>query len=484
MRAMLDKILLRRVDEALFVGADRTLWVLAPNGPLDRPIDPDDVEASETALVGYTTEDGAVEVAQPLVADDDGRFTAWFEMPVQADLFCPQDPDRCQRWTVGGAAPAASRAGRIVGLGASYTVANGARPGHDLSVLGYLTWAMLESDARLKYAGHVGVGGATAEEVRDDSLPAVLALDPPPRYCVVDAMTNNMGDVDLAGARGALLTILDELRAAGIEPVVANVPPRDGGSGAEYANIAATNAWLSRRAELDGFALADWYGALVDHASGEFAAGMLLPGDVTGLHASAAGAHAMGLAILEALAWDLDGRAAALATNDADPIDFIFAGCFTGGGGAGVPAGWAELSSTGGTAYTVLEDEDDEIVGQWFRVVQTGAGTTMVVLPLNFDLVPGHRVRWAGRFLAEDLAAGATTVNLFIGGAGAAQIGDAEATLLGWHSEDVSGAFELDFVVPVGVTTAYLVLSITGGAGAVQIAQQSLVDLTDIGAAT
>lgn len=366
-----------------------------------------------------------------------------------------------------------NRRPRIVGLGASYTSANGA--GTDISVMGYLPWAMLLSGGKLKYAGHYGLGGAKAEDLLASGLDVILNYSPVPRYCVVDVLTNNMSDVDLTSGFEAFLAILAALRDRGIDPVVTNIPPRDGGTATQYANIARANVWLARRAELDGFKLVDWYSRLVNPATGTFAAGMLLPGDGTGLHVSAAGAKKIGQAIVDTLQHELGDWSPRLRADDVNTVDLVPKGCFITDAGGGRPSGYTELSATTGTDYNLISDAN--IVGNWFETKQTGTGLTMIVGPTVSDLVPGHRVRWSGRFKTVSLAAGCT-INVYVGGTGGAPIGTNEATFIGWHSEDVEGIFELDFLVPPGVTTAYLVVKVQGAAGTVRIAQQSLIDLT------
>ena len=92
MRVQLDKILTQRTTSgALYAAPGRHLYVLETNGSLDRTIDPDDVEATETLVTGYTTETGATEVTYPLNSNSDGRFpNAWYD-PQVYDLYCPQD---------------------------------------------------------------------------------------------------------------------------------------------------------------------------------------------------------------------------------------------------------------------------------------------------------------------------------------------------------------------------------------------------------
>lgn len=101
-RVQLDKTMLT-VDSGsrVRVAPGRQLYILEPNGALDREIDPDDVEATETLLDVYTTESGGTTQSQPLTADAEGRFAdCWVDMHVDHDRYSPTDSlNPIQRWS-------------------------------------------------------------------------------------------------------------------------------------------------------------------------------------------------------------------------------------------------------------------------------------------------------------------------------------------------------------------------------------------------
>ncbi len=100
-RRALDKTLTRRnAALALFAAPGRLLYVLEPNGALDRVIDPEDVEATETLAEGFDAESGGSSLSQPLTSDGDGKFPdAWFDDATSYDLYCPADLTRpITRW--------------------------------------------------------------------------------------------------------------------------------------------------------------------------------------------------------------------------------------------------------------------------------------------------------------------------------------------------------------------------------------------------
>ena len=69
----------------------REVYVLERNGSVDRTIDPDEIEATETLATGYTTEAGATEVSYPLLSDADGRYSnAWYDQG-SYDIYIPTD---------------------------------------------------------------------------------------------------------------------------------------------------------------------------------------------------------------------------------------------------------------------------------------------------------------------------------------------------------------------------------------------------------
>ncbi len=366
---------------------------------------------------------------------------------------------------------------RIGAIGASITAAHGARPGNELSVMGYLTWAMLLSDGRIKYAGHAAAGGITSTDVLATSLPALRALPGGTfHYVVIDAFTNDMGAVALSQSRLNLDALVGGVTALGAVPVLTNVPPRtDGSVGANLA-IATWNAYLARYAELNGHIYVDWHSPLVDAATNDYAAGMLLDGDVTGLHPSPAAVRRMGQALVDALPV-APARAPKLRSVGADPLDLVAGGLFLTNT-AGLGTGYTALSE--GTGYAV-SCAASAPKGFWQSVTQV-SGLTWIVSPA-FALVAGRRYRWSGLLDVVSVGAGCSINLQIVNASGGTTIGTDEATQIGWHTVTIDErAFELDFVCPAGVTSGLLSLRAEGGAATVRIAQQGLVDLTALDA--
>lgn len=369
---------------------------------------------------------------------------------------------------------------RVGAVGASITTANGARPGNELSVQGYLAWAALLSEGAIKYAGHAGAGGATSTNVAATHLPALLALPGAPfHYVVLDAFTNNMSsDALFDQGKLDLASMVSSLQARGIAPILSNVPPRTDGTTAEYLRIAKWNAYLARYAELNSLIHVDWHSRLVDPATGEYAAGMLLTGDTSGLHPSPAGAKLMGQALVDAMPPAPHWRPVMRAVDE-DPIDLIAHGLFLTDT-AGVGTGFTSALSEGDDF--AADCDDPAAAGNWQAVAQTGGLTWLVSAPA-FTFVPGHRYRWSGLFEVVAVDAGAS-VNLQIVDGSGNTISTVEATQIGWHTEEVDGSFELDFTCPAGVVTGLFSLRVNGGAATARVAQVSLVDLTALGAAS
>ncbi len=99
MTIQLTKVALRAINGIVQVRAGRKLWVLEPNGPVTRTIDPGDVEATETLATVYADEDATVELEQPLLSEADGSFASAWVVVGSYDLFDPVDATNpIQRW--------------------------------------------------------------------------------------------------------------------------------------------------------------------------------------------------------------------------------------------------------------------------------------------------------------------------------------------------------------------------------------------------
>lgn len=367
---------------------------------------------------------------------------------------------------------------RLGGIGASITSANGARPGFDVAPTGYLTQAMMESSGRLKYAGHAGIGGTKAAVMLTRLAELIALPSQNPHFLVLDCFTNNMSNTpDLVSAKNMLPTLINATRQNGMEPVLTNVPPRDSGTSDEYLNIAIWNAYLARYCELNKLVYVDWHTLLVDPATGGYLSGYLLSGDSSGLHPEVTAVKVMGAAIATALAGRGPTWSPKLRSINADSLDLLANGLFLTAT-SGLATGWSELSAGGGTTYDIT---DAAPKGKWQRVAQSGSGLTWIVSS-PMTVVPGNRLRWSGRMKVNSIVSGSIVNFSPVVAAGGAEFG-VEGNQLTWRTVVTEGVFELDFVVPTGLTSILLSFKINGGAADVQIAQQSLVDLTAVGIA-
>lgn len=374
-----------------------------------------------------------------------------------------------------------SDAPRLGAIGASITLQNGALSSFDLSSLGFLTWAMYLSNSRLKYAGHWGAGGIKADVVRDQGMAYLLSLPGQrPQYIIIDANTNNMSSApDLASAKTCIPQIVAQIKNVSSIPICVTVPPRDTGTATEYQNISDFNSWLARYCEINSITLVDWHTLLVDPLTAGWIAGLKAAGD--GLHPNNLAAKIMGQAIVDAIPpkpfWTPK-----LRSSTTDATDKVVDGCFlgaTGSGAAGLSNAWSPLAASTPT-YSIVADA--AIKGSWQRFSQAGSGLGWIVSGVGMTVVPGNRMRWSGRIKINSLAASAVCNFSPVIAAGGTEFGTEKNQLTFQTGDTVSGIYELDFTIPAGLTSILLSCKINGGAGDVQFAQQSLVDLTAIGA--
>lgn len=243
------------------------------------------------------------------------------------------------------------------------------------NVLGVMTGQRIRAD------GYYATAGFTMEQIEATYLPSVLALDPAPGAAFLAMGTNNLGTpFNIPVMAATLKRFTDQLSAKNIIPVLCTLPPRTG-SPSGNQQLTQWNAYIRTYASRMGYPLMDNHEALVDPATGEYAAGMLATSDGTGVHPSDAGHTAMAA---------LAANNTALVTRFPDGKPYLARGLndsanLIGNSGLfqvdtnadGVGDGWQSALSTGATASIVT---DGSVKGKWQRLAKANgqAGTAYV----------------------------------------------------------------------------------------------------------
>lgn len=234
----------------------------------------------------------------------------------------------------------------------------------------------ISTQNRIRFDACFATPGHTIQQIRDDHLPSVLAMDPKPGSCWILAGTNNMLNAwDLPAMKTAYQEILDALIEAYILPVVVTIPPNNA-SGTKRQRITIWNAYLRNLAQVKGYPMLDAHSVLTDAATGAFKTGMFLDDD----HPNAAGNAA--IASLAATDTQLVSRFPLgqpyLTRGADDGVNLVSGGLFTAdANGDGIGNSW--LATGNGTAGTMSIVADVSVAGAYQRVRKTSGQTGQVL---------------------------------------------------------------------------------------------------------
>jgi lysophospholipase L1-like esterase len=163
----------------------------------------------------------------------------------------------------------------------------------------YLPWAVLYSQGKLIYKGQSGTVGFTTAQVLTTHLP--LAVKAAPGICVVLCGTNDVGTVSsttISTAKANITSIVQQLLAASIQPVLCTIPPQNSVSNSILVQVGQLNHWIKRYGQGHGIPVADFHGVLTDPATGgNYTSGL----NTDNLHPTSAGAKLMGQELSSAI---------------------------------------------------------------------------------------------------------------------------------------------------------------------------------------
>ncbi|HEU4975277.1 MAG TPA: GDSL-type esterase/lipase family protein [Baekduia sp.] len=343
----------------------------------------------------------------------------------------------------------------------------------------YLLWAVLLSGGRLRYRGVSATSGYTSQQVLDEHLPVVLAMDPAPAYCAVLAGRNPDGS--LATTKANLSAMYDALLTAGIVPIACTLPPSnlEGASARDHELM----AWIVTTAQRLGIPCADFYSPLVADTGGYgTTAGGTSYGfeGVNPVHQSAAGAKVMGQVLVDALDPHLGARPWILPAQGAGDTTSLYDNpLFLDDTDAdGRPDGWQAPSGAPTMALV-----DDATVGKG-KVWEITRGTaTMDCYGDGWNVTAGHRLLLSVR-LAATVQNGDANRDTFQLDLMRQDLGNVACNFAVARDVAAGSEFAAEFVVPAGYTGIRPHLQFGGGgtAGSIaQLAQFTCVDLTAAG---
>jgi len=235
------------------------------------------------------------------------------------------------------------------------------------------------------------IGGKTAQQIEADLIPLVLAMDPPPRSCVIAAGSNNyFDDATVDAGFQAVERMCATLVGAGILPILWTVPPR-GDIPGSLPRICRWNAHLHGLRTCRGFPLLDAFSALVDPATGAIPAALT----TDGTHPTNKGAATIAkYALADKLFVGVPQDGAPLITaTDLDSSNLMTRGCFTGDSGTpGVAQGLYSWNNHGGSLVAGAPK------GRWQRITRPAGAAPNdgnIGIP-DFPVTPGHAYDFVG----------------------------------------------------------------------------------------
>lgn len=255
----------------------------------------------------------------------------------------------------------------FVVLGDSITAdGGGVQVGSTGTPQGYFTnvcwpfWGQILADSRVMWQASFGLAGIDTQTCLNTYLPYVLGLAKKPKYCVVAIGKNNDDAAHIGTFQASYASIVTQLRAAGIIPILCTVTP----SVALTNNTNIINGFIRGLAMNYALPLVDNYAAVVDPATGLYLSTYTRDG---GTHPSATGAKAMGAA-LAAVLTQLEPVNATAAWLPKNNVAFSPTRGLTGTGSAG--GGDPLLQKTSNSTQFWVSD-DWSILGGWYAGYNT-----------------------------------------------------------------------------------------------------------------
>lgn len=334
-------------------------------------------------------------------------------------------------------------------------------------------YASVMSQQRIHYVVNAAIAGQTTNSM----VPRLQAdiIDKGVGTCVILAGTNDIQTgMTMAQWQTNMTTMVDMLHDAGVTPVLCTIPPNNT-TPAWKPLVVKYNAWLRRFAEGRGITVIDFYGALVNPATGDYITGL----DIDGVHPSDAGYRAMAALAIEVLTPQLPNNRPPLAQDNLDTNNLAVNGlAITDSNADGLADNWKTTPGTLPAGATVSLVTDPAVPGKLQRLTVTGTSTTTGIgYYKTTGLAAGNRIAVAGRItktagIRLDLSA--------ISYGGTSQTFRPLQNLSGAIT---NGIFYLEFVMPTGGNQVEIAAILQPGTGTLDLGQLTIYNLTALGLA-
>jgi lysophospholipase L1-like esterase len=337
---------------------------------------------------------------------------------------------------------------------------------------GWTAQAVFLSAGRIEQLYNAGVPGQTSAQVAARFATDVVAYSPATVNIMAgtDDTTNaTFSSTNLASTVSNLKSMVDQAKAAGIQPILCTIPPR--GDAANYnLNVQQVNGAIHQLAQSEKILLVDFYSILVDPTTGVYKSGYDL-GD--GVHPSAVAAKAMAQFYITATANLFGPAQESIVATAGDGTNLIPNPLFLT---SDTP--WTNSAYGSAPAPTYAVITDPTISGNWFSMTfppATAAGQFYAVNGPTEVVTTGHHMAYSFKFQISGLQENGGYLNM--GYAYGAQ------NFTYGYLTDTSGTFYIEFTAPSATFTPgfFVFPTVTASNIQVKIAQISLVDLTGLG---
>jgi len=357
---------------------------------------------------------------------------------------------------------AAIRGSRAVAIGDSITAMGSTAA---LLNANYFNLACLLAGGRLRAARNSGVAGNTTAQMLARIQSDVIAFAP--NICLILGGTNDV-PTGTAAPIANIKSMVTQLAAAGITPVLCTIPPRNDGF---HAAITALNGWIAAYALQQGVPLLDFYTALVDPVTGNYKAGL----NADNVHPSIAGIKAMANLVVARLAPNAPIQPPYLVAAADDGATLVGNSLFLNPG-SGTPTNW---TPSGSSATVATVTGDASIAGNWMQINKTSAAYYQLSQGIFAGFAAGDRLALSGivKTVAE---AGGLAVTLQVQ-QNVSPYGVIVAPINNWICDIASGLVYMECTVPAATAALAIVLASGAGTGTAQVAQLGLFNLTAMG---
>lgn len=340
-------------------------------------------------------------------------------------------------------------------------------------------WGQILSDSRAIWAGNFGLASQTTIDILNTYLPLLLAKTPLPTYCVLLIGQNDATVTSTTLSNYA--TIVAQLRAAGVTPILCTLTP-----GRIDIGIHILNGHIRSLAQTYGLPLVDLYASVIDATTGSWMAAYTRDG---GVHPSGAGAAVMGQALATVLAQVVPVNAnsawlpktsisysATRATGTGGNTNVLLT--LDDAGTPAIPTNWSILSGSHAAA-TSFTTPGGSIAGRKMTLTRSGANLILRCSASNGTAIVGDEFLVAFRLSASVISAGANW-GLTIMDSTGASLYDLGRNNASYHASDMTDKI---FMTPVVTTSTGLFVDfiVQGANGNISISEIAVVNLTGLG---